>query len=215
MVGVFVYICLMQITTIIPCKGRLHHLKDTIDVIARQSIAHEVVIVDYDCPDGTYQWAQTLPYPNVRAVKADTKGSDKFNLSRARNEGVRNSKGDILFFCDADTLLSPVFLSIHLSKPIEGFFYCGWGYGESTGNLIVQRAVFEQVRGYNEALKGWGFEDIDIYNRMEAAGYQRRPFIGGTRSIQHGDDDRVKHYENANLWQTNKDNSEITNFEGL
>lgn len=204
-----------MVTTIIPCKGRLHHLKETIQAITDQTINHEVVVVDYDCPDGTYQWVNSLGIDNLRAFKADTKGSDKFNLSRARNEGVRNSKGDILFFCDADTILSPAFLAVHLSKPLEGFFYCGWGYGESTGNLIVQRAVFEQVRGYNEALKGWGFEDIDIYRRMEAAGYMRKPFIGGTRSISHDNNDRVKHYDDNDIWESNKRNSEITIFEGL
>ena len=209
----------VQVSVIIPCKGRLEHLKQCLPTIEAQTLQpYEVIVVDYDCPDKCYKWVKEQKKPNLKAIKAKTL-SKYFNLSRARNEGYRASIGDILFFCDADTLLNPNFLKIHIQAWRQGAFMCGWGMGHSTGNLLVSRVMFEheKVRGFNEALNNWGGDDITMYLRMENVGFRRIPFFGLTDNISHGDDKRVEHYEVKDKDQSNGENFHIASikWEGI
>ena len=198
----------MQISVIIPCKGRLEHLKECLPTLLSQTKPFlEIIVVDYNCPDKVSAWVKKLNNPLVRSVKLKDK-EKYFNLSKARNLGYKSAKGDMLFFCDADTLLSPFFVQENLKAYKDGSFMCGWGMGYSTGNCLISRSMFEHeaIRGYNEALNNWGADDIAFYARLEAAGFRRIPFVGFTDNIKHGDDKRIEHYENKDMWKTNDEN---------
>lgn len=198
----------MQISVIIPCKGRLEHLKQCLPTVLAQSKQPlEIIIVDQKCPDKVSKWVKELDNPMVRAVKSTPK-DQYFNLSKARNDGYRAAKGDMLFFCDADTILSPYFFQENFKAYKDGSFMCGWGHHSSSGNCIVSRAMFEHpaIRGYNEVLTGWGAEEIVFYARMEAAGFRRIPFVGFTDNIKHSDELRVEHYQRKDMWATNDEN---------
>jgi glycosyltransferase involved in cell wall biosynthesis len=210
----------MQISVIIPCKGRLQHLKECLPTVLAQTIQPlEIIVVDYDCPDKVSKWVKELNNTLVKSVKAKTLDKKYFNLSRARNEGYRSANGDTLFFCDADTLLHPRFFDNNLKLLKPGTFLCGWGAGVSTGNLIVARDMFEHpaIRGYNEALTSYGFDDIAIYARMEANGFRRIPFIGYTDNILHSDEVRNQHYEEKDIWRSNDINGHTASikWEGI
>lgn len=199
----------MQISVIIPCKGRLEHLKECLPTVLSQTTQpNEIIIVDYDCPDKVSAWVKELNHPLVRSIKAKTLDKKYFNLSRARNEGYRSATGDTLFFCDADTLLKPQFLEKNLKVLKPGTFLCGWGMGHSTGNCILSRDLFEHeaIRGYNEALQSWGGDDVCFYLRMEAAGFRRIPFVGYTENINHPDEMRNEHYTEKDIWKSNDAN---------
>lgn len=209
----------MQISVIIPCKGRLEHLKQCLPtVLAQSKQPFEIIIVDQDCPDKVSKWVKELSNPLVRSVKSKPK--DKyFNLSKARNDGYRAAKGDMFFFCDADTILSPYFFQENFKAYKDGSFMCGWGMGLSTGNLIVSRSMFEHeaIRGYNEALTGYGGDDVCLYLRMEHAGFRRIPFVGFTDNIRHDDTVRNENYAEKDIWKSNDANfhtSSIT-WEGI
>jgi glycosyltransferase involved in cell wall biosynthesis len=80
------------------CKGRLEFLKRSLPTFVQQAET-EVVVVDYDCPDGTKDWV-AAHYPDVRvAAVAD---APLFNLSRARNIGADVARGQWLVLCDAE-----------------------------------------------------------------------------------------------------------------
>ena len=74
----------MYIAFVVTCKGRLHHLKETLPLIVKQE-PDEIVVVDYGCPDGTAAWV-AVNFPRVKIVQFD---SPSFNVSHARNLGRR------------------------------------------------------------------------------------------------------------------------------
>jgi glycosyltransferase involved in cell wall biosynthesis len=72
------------------CKSRLDHLKQSLPNMISQG-AHEVIVVDYDCPEGTAAWVEKH-HPGVRVVRAtDPIG---FCLSRARNLGIAAAQAE-------------------------------------------------------------------------------------------------------------------------
>ena len=64
---------------------------------------------------------------------------------------------------------------------------------------------------YNENLKGWGYDDNDIINKLTKSGLKRKILhLSGGRFIYHnphGVEKRVENYENKNpsdSWKKNK-----------
>jgi hypothetical protein len=56
-----------QIAFVVTCKGRLHHLRQSLPLLASQPDC-ECVVVDYDCPDQTHLWVAEH-FPAVRVVR--------------------------------------------------------------------------------------------------------------------------------------------------
>src|ERR1700674_5706017 len=99
-----------QFSIITTCKGRLGDLKLSLPTFLAQDGA-EVIVVDYDCPDGTSAYV-ARHHPEVRLVAIS--GRPKFNISHARNLGAAAAMGEFLVFLDADVLVAGHFLA-HLS----------------------------------------------------------------------------------------------------
>jgi len=102
-----------KVTIVIPCKGRLHHLKQTRDALLSQDtkVPYDVLVVDYGCPDDTFNWCVDNGLSCLR-IKDNV---EVFNLNRCRNLGIRHSKSDIVGIIDVDLIPSPYFISKALS----------------------------------------------------------------------------------------------------
>ena len=79
------------------CKGRLEFLKRSLPTFVQQAET-EVVVVDYDCPDGTKGWV-AAHFPDVRV--AVVTHAPLFNVSRARNIGAGVARAPWLLLCEA------------------------------------------------------------------------------------------------------------------
>ena len=158
----------MKYSIITTCKGRLHHLKQTLPAFVQQADA-EVVVVDYDCPDKTADYVRAN-FPTVKVVQLADRPI--FNLSKARNAGVEVATGEIFIFLDADILPASDFTEKAASLPAET-------YGEFIftndvrGSCVVPAAQFHLVGGYDEVILGYGAEDLDLYLRLRLAGLKR------------------------------------------
>jgi len=146
------------------CKGRLDNLKQSLPTFLAQTGA-EVVVVDYDCPDGTGRYVAEH-YPQVRVVPV----SDKpiFNSSHARNLGAAAATGDFLVFLDADMMIGAGFVDF-LAQNMKGRSFGTFGgrvANSARGGCVVERALFNAVGGYDEILEGYGGEDLDLYTRL-------------------------------------------------
>lgn len=155
----------------------------------------EVIVVDYDCPDGAAGWVEAN-YPKVRVVKV--LDAPVFNLSRARNRGAADAAGDWLLFTDADTLIPVDFVSKVYPILREGNFYHPHRrHFNVNGTFICARADFLELEGYDEALRSWGCEDRDIYYRLQYFLNRANPGFPGEwlTPILHSDVDRVRFSE--------------------
>jgi GT2 family glycosyltransferase len=78
------------------------------------------------------------------------------------------------------------------------------------GICAVKTEVFHSIRGFDEAMIGWGYEDIDFRGRMEQVGqvvsYDAR-MIG---VLKHGTDNRVQFYPDKNAQASNNRNKRLS-----
>jgi glycosyltransferase involved in cell wall biosynthesis len=162
-----------RLTAITTCKGRLEHLKLTLPALMA-SPELEVVVVDYDCPDHAGDWVRAT-WPNAKVVAV----SDRpvFNRSEAKNLGAAAAGGDWFFFVDADIRISETFAQDIQALLRPGVFLLADPRpGDLWGALVVSRADFEALEGYDEAMIGYGSEDVDIISRLMIAGVDEARF---------------------------------------
>lgn len=182
------------------CKGRLHHLKETLPAMLRQPGA-EVVVVDYDCPDGTAGYV-AAHHPAARVVRSGP--AEGFNVSRARNLGAAGSRGETLVFVDADVVLADGFVRFVEAKLGHDFFAKPrdpqtLDENSVQGTCAVHRRHFDLVGGYDEVLVNYGGEDLELYERLRTARLElvRLPPEIFARVIAHGRRDRERFFQGS------------------
>ncbi len=178
---------------VVTCKGRLEHLRQTLPRLTAQPDA-ECVVVDYDCPDGTAEWARAN-CPTAKIVKVEH--AALFHLSRARNLGARAATREWIAFLDADVLIEPGF-----TNSLAGILRYGSYFRplpitrETSGSFVCHRGDFFALNGYDETLEGYGGEDNDLYFRLNHFGRSCASFDGRLlSSLPHDDKLRSAFYE--------------------
>jgi hypothetical protein len=79
-----------------------------------------------------------------------------------------------------------------------------------TGLLLVNKKDFS---GYNEDLEGWGYDDVDLYNRLKTNNINQLIFFlmnKYVKHLDHPDEDRVKNYREKNVKISNTKNKKIS-----
>lgn len=185
----------MRLSVVTVCKGRLHHLRQTAPLIAAQG-PDEHIIVDYDCQDHCGEWVeQNLAAASVVRT-TDPRG---FCLARGRNLGAAAATGDFIFFADADILIEPGLIDwIRANVQPRRFYnaphYPEGSHSQTDGSFVCSRTLFESVGGYDEAIRGWGREDTDLYRRLKQAASGDMLPEGFMTAIRHGDAERTREY---------------------
>lgn len=191
------------ITFIMPCMGRLAHLKHTLPLLAKQPRT-EIIVVDYSDPEGCGDWAIRQAWPNVRAVRYP--GQKHFSLSRARNIGAQMCQTRYIGFIDADVILAENFtVAIAPALSIEHFIvFAQWQSGFS-GFLICWYPAFLYAGGYpaktpgvlysGADMDGYGFDDGYMRMALEKVGVQPRYIEMSLAShLDHDQSSRVSNY---------------------
>jgi len=102
----------LYISVIVPVYNNPQDLRECLSALTASSCSElEIIVVDDGSTDNTPQVAAEM---GVRVLRL-TKNSGP---SAARNYGVRHSRGDILFFVDADVVVMPKAVS-HIQKVFE------------------------------------------------------------------------------------------------
>lgn len=182
-----------KITFITTCKGRLHHVQQTMPMLAKIHQA-EIVFVDYGCPQKSGEWvAQHFPEVQVVSVSDD----EGFCLPRARNLGAERAQTPWLFFIDADMGVKPE-LGAWLEKPrfplnmYRASLVDGKRSPDTWGTFLCHQAMFKKAGGYDEAFRGWGGEDVDLYRRLGQMGMDTAEYpVDFLEPIPHDDAQRV------------------------
>lgn len=177
------------VSIVVTCKDRLDHLRQTLPALAAQPDA-QVIVVDYGCSQDTRGWVRRQ-CPSVTVVCVDD--DPVFSVSRARNVGALHARGEHLAFTDADIHVDFAIADWLRRHRSEGEFYTVEPARSASlsGTAIIGRFAFLAAGGYDEALRGWGWEDTELYRRLERRGLRRVEISGhGLRVIEHGDDRR-------------------------
>jgi glycosyltransferase involved in cell wall biosynthesis len=179
------------------CKGRLHHLRESLPAMLRQPHS-EVIVVDYDCPDVTAGYVSSH-HPSARVVRAGRAAG--FNVSRARNIGGAAARGETLVFVDADVVLADSFMAFVAARVGEGAYAKPLeplvpGDNSVQGTCVVHKRHFDLVGGYDEVLVNYGGEDLELYERLNTAQIGIVPLVPElfARVIPHGSEDRERFF---------------------
>jgi GT2 family glycosyltransferase len=186
-----------RLTAIITCKGRLEHLRETLpELMADPDL--EVVVVDYDDPDHSGDWVRAT-WPKARVVSVADRPF--FNRSEAKNLGAAAATGDWLFFVDAD-----IHVGAGLTRGVQDLMRPGVFLlpdprpADLWGALMVSRADFDAIGGYDEAMENYGSEDVDVLARLMIAGLTGVGFPSeGLTAIVHDHALRTRFHQVANL----------------
>lgn len=159
---------------------------------------YEVVVVDDGSTDGTPDWLRSNAdrFLRVRLFEQSHGGP-----AEGRNRGVTNARGDVIVFIDSDLVVTPTFLGCHaraLSKhwARSGSRLCftygavintadfdhptgerhklrdlSWAYF-ATGNVAIDRAVLEQSGLFDQGFRLYGWEDLELGERLRQMGVE-------------------------------------------
>ncbi len=189
-----------KIAFVTVCKGRLHHIKETLPLIVSEG-PEEIVLVDYGCPQNVGDWVEAH-FDSVKVVRvADDL---EFCVSRGRNIGALSTEAPWICFIDADVKIAPGFVDwMRTNADASCFYRNGLVNGirdiETYGTFLCSRRAFDAVTGFDEIFRGWGGEDDDIFMRLSRAGFTQAAYPAEFVSpISHGDDERVQFHRLKN-----------------
>ncbi|HEY0005482.1 MAG TPA: glycosyltransferase [Pyrinomonadaceae bacterium] len=187
----------MMISVVVPAYNEEKYLPETLKRIAQGlSVAgcpSEIVVVDNDSQDRTKEIA--------KGFGAGVFTETDHNIARVRNTGAENSKGDLLIFVDADTLVpDSLFLKIaevmrdenclggavsveyeEFQRRWVRFYILGWKFWETVFNTkqgatqFCRRTVFSELGGYDVGV--YVGEDVEFYWRLSKLAKQKAAFV--------------------------------------
>jgi hypothetical protein len=191
------------ISVVCGCMGRLEMLERALPTWLAAPEIGEIVIVDWSSPDPVGRLAAAFGDPRLKVVRVE--GQRRWIASKCHNLGVRAASGEVLLRLDADYLLGPEFFRRH--APSERVFFCGnWQRARTdnerhlTGVLYVHRRHVLDLNGYSERIVTYGYEDDDLFERLERAGLIRRDIDFDTvQHIPHDDLARTRYQDVVNV----------------
>jgi len=157
----------------------------------------EVVIVDWssDEPVRDALSAQGVEDARIRIVRVN--GAPRWILSQAFNAGFRAASFDTILKLDADIVLSEDFFSRNGQPASDGFIAGNWrnvsaDQAHVNGFFLATRAALAAVGGFNEFITTYGWDDEDLYARLEAEGIRREDVLPDTiHHLPHSDEERT------------------------
>ncbi len=186
----------------ITCMNRLHHLKQTLKINIQDNLLSgqvEFNLLDYNSTDGLEEWVKQHDELFDTGVFNYYKTLTPlcYHRTHSRNMIFRLSTGNIVCNLDADNYLGEGFaahiLNLSYITDQDVFYTPSYSERDVIGRICLQRKHFLSVNGYNEALPGYGLEDIELYYRLWKSGI-KQDFISESSfcgAIHHSHEERI------------------------
>lgn len=199
----------LKITFCTTIMNRLHHLQQTLPYNLDYNLDYqncEFLILDYNSTDGLEEWMRENMHHFQGKVKYyKTTEPIHYQRSHSRNMAMKLADGDILCNLDADNYTGPDFAA-YVASVFEENQHCFLSPAKNSpsdtfGKICFKKDDFLRIRGYDEVIKTYGFEDNDLKSRLEASGltekyYSKPEFL---YAITHTMQERI---ENEQLFKT-------------
>lgn len=206
------------------CMNRTSDLRKTLVQNINDNSSYpnlEFIILNYNSSDDMHAFmtSNEIKYLiKMGIVKYFITRQPKFySMAHSRNMAFLNATGQIVTNVDADNYAGKGFAHF-LNKladmcPEKAFF--AKGKRMMHGRVGMYKEEFIKIGGYNEDLKGYGFDDHDLMIRAMNSGFKLMWWAGVskedfTRRIQTPRSEVGKNMENRNWRQTEKENKIIS-----
>ncbi|HEX7376032.1 MAG TPA: glycosyltransferase family A protein [Pirellulales bacterium] len=137
-----------DVTIVVPCKGWLHYIKQTVPSLLRQETSSEyrVLIVDYGCPQDTLGWVKSQAQPRLHCLRVNDNTSP-FNICRCRNIGARHADSRVIAFLDGDIAVAPDYVEKAMSSMLtHDCGFVNYSIARHTARHIAHgRYAFDQL----------------------------------------------------------------------
>ena len=165
----------MKISVIVPVYNRLEHLRALFLCLLRQKKqADELIITD----DGSSQKVldfigDLIPEAKfkVKHIYQEDKG---FRKTRALNNAVRNSIGDLLIFCDQDLIFGEEYVETIAGNIKENIFLMGRAHTLKREEKDFVLENIEKINSYEEIVKNLPDSYIPTIKKMLNEDKRRR-----------------------------------------
>lgn len=165
-----------DVSLVFPVMNRTDVLIQSIPTWLESGSFNELIIVDWSSSEPIFTDPRTQDIINDPRVKVIRVENEKFFLSPSYsiNLGVSRASNKKILKLDIDYKLInfDLFKFIQKVSPLlnRSFFVTDFQFCKITisiiGFVLFNKDHFLAVNGYNENLRGWGYEDINFYNRL-------------------------------------------------
>lgn len=197
----------IKISFCIPCMNRLWQLKQTIHANLKviKDNGHQLCLLNYNSTDGLDEFVRLglSEYIKDGTLKYfHTKEPQYYDMARAKNLAHFLGGNEFLYNLDADNFITQEEMD-YLAQCVSFELYHNYPHAKGEkdkdfwfvglwGRIMIKRSLFHEIGGYSEQLLGYGYDDIDFYNRCKAA--RMCTHINGivyATPIQNNDEERV------------------------
>jgi hypothetical protein len=200
----------LKVSFCVTNRNRLEHAKLTIPrnlEMLRSYPETEMVLLNYGSEEDLDGWVKEYLSDWIadgKLLYGVTRAPTYFKIAHAKNCAHGMARGDVLVNLDSDNWLSQSYIDLVLDSfnRHDNPIVKGWGRGYG-GRLAVRRNVFEFVGGYDERMVTWGYEDLDLYDRIMLASYKffRTGEVPRVESIKwEGHDEMIEHPREMRQW---------------
>ncbi len=177
------------------CMNRNENLDRALATWVKVPQIDEIIILDWSSSDPVKPIADK--YNDSRIIVARAEGQERWILSYAFNLAARLTTRKKVLKMDADVKISSDFFKQHDLK--NGVFFTGnWKTARTendkhlNGIVYCRREDFFKINGYNEYITTYGWDDSDLYLRLEKSGLERCGFQEGTlHHLEHNHEERI------------------------
>ena len=204
------------------CKGRLHQLEQTMPQNLEWNRSYpnlEFVLLDYNSQDGLEEWVkqhmqQHIASGRLKYFKFPT--PEYYSFSHAKNLAMRLAEGEIICNLDADNFTADRF-AFYLAEQLEHVDFlvgCSTDNGTFdsdgdqgvTGRFAIRKSLFNHMGGYDERMDSWGFEDHDLFHRLQLLNCSSKTIDSKyLKCITHGDEERNAFTRFKNIGRTSRE----------
>jgi hypothetical protein len=186
--------------------NRLHHIKQCLvknmldNFPMNPAVTVEFVLLDYNSSDGLEDWVKENLQEYLQSGKLvfyRTTEPQYFQRSHSRNMVFKLAGGDVVCNIDADNFMGKGFADYvynFFKEEKSSFLTPSFSCRDVIGKVCIDKKHFLHVSGYDEQMEGYGYEDLDLYNRLVHANYSHSPITesGFNKAIQHSHEERFK-----------------------
>jgi glycosyltransferase involved in cell wall biosynthesis len=182
---------------VIPYRNRdIERVRRCINSLQNQTLKdYELIFIDYGTAQPLQNEIASFIQQNTQIIyKYLTTEGWLWCKSHALNVGVSMAKGEYLVVVDIDLIYSPRFVEVFAKKVSTNtisIYQCYYldenfaayqnldfnkvydfpkSYETGTGLLIAPIEAIKKINGFDTYFKVWGFEDMDMFKRLQAVG---------------------------------------------